>query len=392
MYSRTPLRTLPPLASAGLRLTPLLLAVWSCASSSALDSYRSPGASCHDRSLESGTAIVDAHVHFRPFGGPGVPFGELVSWLEDTGVRFANVYGIGQTLPDFSSCTYYLDCPGTPLTPSLENDLANAADFLADPPTDVHLTLSMTFPDLSRPASVLTGMQRLDEAYPGVFGWMGEVNLVKQAVFANGRGPVPAEVLAEWAPFMDVLRERDMPLAIHADLGNNDDPTLYLPLIEEVLRLYPDNRIVWMHMGLSRELTEMDPDRHVAILRSMLEGYPRLMIDISWRVLDDAYFSDPATRAVYIPFLNEYSERVLPGTDFLASIDKDIEVYRTELDVTSRILGHLDDTAFRNIALGENYFRLLGLDYTAPQVCRRPEPRSLVRLRGETDPRRAPST
>ena len=49
--------------------------------------------------------------------------------------------------------------------------------------------------------------------------------------------------------------------------------------------------------------------------------------------------------------------------------DKDIHVYRTELHVTSRILSDLNDTAFRNIALGQNYFRLLGLDYTAPPVC-----------------------
>ena len=175
---------------------------------------------------------------------------------------------------------------------------------------------------------------------------------------------------------METLRERGMPLAIHSDLGNDDDPTLYLPLMEEVLRLYPDNRIVWMHMGLSRELTEMDPHRHVAVMGSMLDRYPRLMLDISWRVIDDAYFSDAVRRAVYLPFLNEYSERILPGTDFLASRDKDIEVYRTELRVTSRILGHLDDVAFRNIALGENYFRLLGLDYTAPRVCGGAEQRS----------------
>ena len=32
-------------------------------------------------------------------------------------------------------------------------------------------------------------------------------------------------------------------------------------------------------------------------------------------------------------------------------------------------LNHAADEAFRNIALGENYFRLLGLDYTAPSIC-----------------------
>ena len=46
-----------------------------------------------------------------------------------------------------------------------------------------------------------------------------------------------------------------------------------------------------------------------------------------------------------------------------------LNVYRTELEVTSRINRYLTDAAFRNIALGENYFRLLGLAYEAPPVC-----------------------
>ena len=198
---------------------------------------------------------------------------------------------------------------------------------------------------------------------------MGEVNLVKQALFGNGQAPVPPTTLPKWAPFMEALRDRSIPLAIHADLGHDEEPTRYLPLMEDVLRLYPDNTIVWVHMGLSRELVEIDAARHVRIVKSLLDRYPKLLVDIAWRVLDDVYFLDPANRALYVSFLNEYSDRILPGTDFLASRDKHIDVYRTELQVTSRILRDLNDTAFRNIALGQNYFRLLDLDYTAPPVC-----------------------
>ena len=141
-------------------LTGALLAVASCVSSSALALYETSDAPCYDRALEPQTAVVDAHLHFRPFGGPEIPFEELVSYLEETGVLFANVYGIGQTLPDSSSCTYYLDCPGTPLTPSLDNDLANAAEYVTNPPSRVHLTMSMTFPDLARPATILPAIAR----------------------------------------------------------------------------------------------------------------------------------------------------------------------------------------------------------------------------------------
>ena len=334
-----------------------------------LDAFRPGAAACYDRAAQPYTAVVDTHLHFRPFGGPAVPFEEVVRYLEETGVLFANVYGIGQMLPASSPCTYYLDCPGTPVTPTLLNDFVNAANYLTKTPAGIHLTLSMTFPDLARPESVVEGIEILDAEYPSLFRWMGEVNLVKQAQFANDHEPVPAAAIGEWTPFMDTLRERGIPLAIHSDLGNDDDPTRYVPLMEEVLRQYPDNAIVWVHMGLSRELTTMDAAQHIELLASMLDRHPGLLLDVSWRVLDDAYFSQPEARAAYIPLLNRHSERILPGTDFLASGDKDLEVYRTELDVTSRIFSYLDDEAFRNIALGENYFRLLDLEYEAPPIC-----------------------
>ena len=350
-------------------LPPMLGEAQPAAATLTLDAFQGEGAACYDRASQPYTAVVDSHLHFRPFGGPALPFDEVVQYLENTGVRFANVYGIGQMLPVNSDCTYYLDCVGTLVSPTMKNDFVNAMNFLASGSDEVHLTMSMTFPDLEEPDSVLVGMRLLDDEFPGVFSWMGEVNLVKQALFGNFHAVVPLATIPRWAPFMAVLRFRGTPLAIHSDLGNDADPTQYLPWIEEVLRLYPHNKIVWMHLGLSRELVAIDPDTHIGILESLLDRYPNLMVDISWRVIDDNVFSDPELRDRYIPFLNAYSDRVLPGTDFVASANKNFDIYRAELDVTSRILGHLDDAAFRNIALGENYFRLMGLDYVAPEIC-----------------------
>ncbi len=350
-------------------LPPMLGESQPAAATLTLDAFQGEGAACYDRASQPYTAVVDSHLHFRPFGGPALPFDEVVQYLENTGVRFANVYGIGQMLPVNSDCTYYLDCIGTLVSPTMKNDFVNAMNFLASGSDEVHLTMSMTFPDLEEPDSVLVGMRLLDDEFPGVFSWMGEVNLVKQALFGNFHAVVPLATIPRWAPFMAVLRFRGTPLAIHSDLGNDADPTQYLPWIEEVLRLYPHNKIVWMHLGLSRELVAIDPDTHIGILESLLDRYPNLMVDISWRVIDDNVFSDPELRDRYIPFLNAYSDRVLPGTDFVASANKNFDIYRTELDVTSRILDHLDDAAFRNIALGENYFRLMGLDYVAPEIC-----------------------
>lgn len=324
---------------------------------------------CYDRNTQLYTSVVDAHNHFRPFGGPAIPMYELDDYFRRTGVLFVNVFGIGQTLPTDSSCTYYLDCPGTKVEPGIKSDFRNASNYLEYIPEGIHLTLSMSFPDLANPQDIKRQMQQLDAKYPNLFSWMGEVNLVKQAIFRNGHEATPIDKIAEWAGFMEMLREKNMPITIHSDLGNDDEPTKYLGLMEKVLELYPDNKIVWAHMGLSNELKHIDPSKHIAIVKLLLDKHPNLMVDISWRVIYENYFEQSDSRKMYVDFLNQYSDRILPGTDFVASRDKDFLVYAEEVEVTSRINMYLDNKAFRNIALGENYFRLLNLGYRAPDIC-----------------------
>lgn len=335
-----------------------------------LASFANDKAPCYDRKTEPYTAVVDTHLHFRPFGGEAIPLAEMTDYFRKTGVRFANMYGIGQILPVDSSCIYYLDCPGTPALPSIKNDFVNAANLLELKPKDVHLTLSMTFPDLAKPDEIVSMIKLYDKEYPQMFKWMGEANLIKQALLNNHHQPANRQEIEQWKAFMAILRERKIPINIHADLGNDNEPTKFLPLFEYALKLYPDNKIVWAHMGLSKELSKMPAAQHVQIVQSLLDKYPNLMLDISWRVLYDNYFSKPEARKLYVDMLNRYSERILPGTDFVASRAKQFEVYREELQVTSDIHKDLNDTAFRNIALGQSYFTLLGMPYQAPQICR----------------------
>ena len=340
-----------------------------CTSYRELSAYHQNEVECFDRKTEPYTSVVDTHLHFRPFGGPAIPFAEVEEYLDKSGVRFVNVYGIGQSLPIDSTCTYYLDCPGTPALPSIKNDFVNAANYLREKPEDAHMTLAMTFPDLANPEQVVKQIKLFDIEYPGLFKWMGEVNLVKQALFNNHHKATPLESIKKWSEFMAILEERGIPIAIHSDLGSNSDPTKYLYLMEEVLKLYPENKIVWVHMGLSKELSDFDPDKHIQIMKSYLDSNKNLMLDISWRVINDNYFNTAQSREKYVAFFNDYSDRILPGTDFVAARTKDYDVYEEELEVNSRINQYLSDEAFRNIALGQNYIRLLNLAYQAPQIC-----------------------
>lgn len=327
------------------------------------------GQKCFDRKKEPYTFVVDTHVHFRPFGGAAIPFKELNEYFKKTGVLFVNVYGIGQSLPVNSKCSYYLDCPGVPALPSIKNDFVNAANYIELKPQGVHLTLSMTFPDLAQPQNIVKLINLYDKEYPKTFKWMGEVNLNKQALLRNHHQPASEENIEDWKDFMQILKERNIPITIHSDLGTSVDTTKFLHLMEYVLKLYPDNKIIWAHMGLSKELKAMDAAEHIQIMSFFLNKYPNLILDISWRILEDNHFSK--NRSLYVSFLNSYSNRILAGTDFVASRKKTFEIYRDELKVTSKINQYLNDEAFRNIALGNNYFRLLSLNYQAPQICKK---------------------
>merc|ERR1719221_131118 len=144
---------------------------------------------------------------------------------------------------------------------------------------------------------------------------MGEINVVKQALWRNNLGfPVSPEKITKFAPFMNELQATNMPILLHCDLGSDAEPTKYLTLMDQILSLYPSNKIIWAHFaGISKELTPLRPKSaeplfapaHVKIIRERLKMYPNLLIDLSWDVLYNEIYSDPVKLAYYVDLVNE---------------------------------------------------------------------------------------
>ena len=304
---------------------------------------------CYDRRINDNWAVVDAHLHPRPFGGSPVAFPDLIGRMRRAGILFTTLYGIGQRLPINSTCTYYLNCPGTPITPSLKNDFFNAqsvldnAALLADD-LGPQITLSMSFVDLHEPAANLEKMKVLQGEFPGMFKWVGEINLVKQALWPNSQGlPVNITSIKDWKPFMDEFLKQDIPLALHSDLGNEKKGLEFLPLMDEVLKTYPNNKIIWVHMaGLSKQLNPqlaaasllqipVTIEHHVSMIEERLKKYPKLSIDLSWDILYDELYSTKDEERPYVKLINKYPTRFLSGSDHLASADKTEDKYSTAL-------------------------------------------------------------
>ena len=60
-----------------LSCLPLLVSAWAiagCVSEPTMETFRTDDPPCYDRSIQPQTAVVDTHVHFRPFGGSAIPF------------------------------------------------------------------------------------------------------------------------------------------------------------------------------------------------------------------------------------------------------------------------------------------------------------------------------
>jgi len=227
----------------------------------------------------------------------------------------------------------------------------------------------------------------------------------------------------------------------------------HLQVWDAILSRYSNVNIVWAHIGLSKELRSLHPLVHSHIMRELFNRHPNLHADVSWDILaklllmnydaedtieqyhpdnhndfdqDAAAFIFNQTHvkevrrklhgdvwlhhkesvhatgsqkvlggpthamALYLGILEEYSDRFVTGTDFVASFGdaesypglkeykfpatgcvKDKANHARQVTDTSSINMFLSDNAFRNIVLGNNYFRLAGISdkFSPPPIC-----------------------
>ncbi len=239
---------------------------------------------------------------------------------------------------------------------------------------------------------------------------------------------------------------------------NSPNPRLFkkiqhLQVWDSILKRYPDLKVIWAHVGLSKELKNFHPLVHKHILETFFERYPNLHADVSWDVLpkmvlmnfkegntatrfehhmhedfhstaadlfnktavtkmrqmlhDDVWVDEQDEHAVsgsqggaiggptyamaiYLKTVNKYPDRFITGTDFVASYGsakkypglqkykypasgcvKDVANHARQYTDTSSINMFFENEAFRKIVLGENYFRLAGIDdkFAPPPIC-----------------------
>ena len=59
----------------------------------------------------------------------------------------------------------------------------------------------------------------------------------------------------------------------------------HLKVWDTLLSKFPKLKVVWAHLGLSKELKHLDPSVHVFIIEKLFKRHPNLYADVSWDVL-----------------------------------------------------------------------------------------------------------
>lgn len=138
------------------------------------------------------------------------------------------------------------------------------------------------------------------------------------------------------AQMIELAREKQLVLQPHTDL----------PGMQILLNKAADLQVIWAHGGF---------DVPIDTLKSLLDRYPGLMIDLSFReglLIDNQQLTEE-----WRVFLNEYSTRFLTGMDtYKPSRWADLPVLA---DRAKNWLGQLDKSAAENIAY-KNFERLFG--------------------------------
>ncbi len=315
---------------------------------------------------------IDSNIHFKGYGNQSLPFETIIKWLIETNILFCTITGLGQSLPFDSACQYYLNCPNEKVKNTILKDLQIGMDlnkYYQKYKNQIIILFAASFVDLNKPEKSVDYIKLLNHLFDPNIKSIGETNVCKPILKFNDYHCIDPKIIPKWKDLMFYLEKHQIPILLHCDLGDKENPTKYLYLMKNICSTYPNNKIIWPHMGISKESYTIHTDLHLQIMKELLQTYPHLYIDLTWTVLYDLLFkNNPEKCKKYASFFNQYSKRFLPGTDFVASSNKTFDNYLNELHQTSYIYKYIDNHAFRNIVLGQNYIDLYKLPYQAPYL------------------------
>lgn len=268
--------------------------------------------------------IIDSHLHFLDFTQDSDGFPALTRAMDACGVSEAVVFGMPMVkkwdylmkdrplyyMSDDSRCYYY---SGT------DYILANELLSLPYEMRRRFHPFCCGFDCTDKYAA--TQIERLLKMYPNFWCGIGELMSRHDALTALTYGEGVHMDSPAFKLIYDLAADYELPVLVHHNLSPQYGKS---PIYEEELRRAvehnPKCRIIWAHVGVSREIKL---EELLIIAGDLLHSYPNLYVDISWLFYNNYVLEDYTggsadigiSLEMWAALIEKYSDRVMIGSD-----------------------------------------------------------------------------
>ena len=268
--------------------------------------------------------IVDSHLHFLDFTQDSDGFPALAKAMDLSGVSEAVVFGIPMVkkwdslmpnrplyyMSNDSRCYYY---SGT------DHILAHELLSLPDELRRRFHPFCCGFDCTDKNAA--TQIERLFKMYPDLWCGIGELMSRHDDLTALTYGEGVRMDSPAFRLIYDLAADYGVPVLVHHNLSPQYSG---VPLYEDELRAALEHnrscRIIWAHVGVSREIRL---EELLIIAGNLLHDNPNLYVDISWLFYDNYVRGDMMQETgdpeifsdMWAALIEKYSDRFMLGTD-----------------------------------------------------------------------------
>ena len=299
--------------------------------------------------------INDAHCHYVNFIQNTDGIDVLLEQMDNAGVDNIVLFGLSITklwaVFDPVRPVYY-DDNDSPAYYYAFTDviLAEAIEKLSKKQKDRIYPMICGFNPVDK--NGLDHIKRMVEMYPDLWVGIGEVFFRHDDLTRMIYGRNATANYAAMEPVYKYAAEKNLPMWIHSDIGDpvSNKPT-FLFEMEEAIKNNPKTKIVWCHIGDTRDVNIKGlPETTIRLLKT----YPNLYYDISWVVFEQIIAPEGKPDPEWVAIFEQFPERFMVGTDKIGGFSDYIQTIR-KYDI---LFDALTPETAKKLA-SENIFELL---------------------------------
>jgi hypothetical protein len=136
----------------------------------------------------------------------------------------------------------------------------------------------------------------------------------------------------------------------------------HLKVWDALLARYPYVKIVWAHMGLSKELKRLHPIVHSHIMMKLFDTYPNLMTDVSWDVIAKMLLVNHNDGPINPLLHDSHEDFDKDASDFLFNQTHVTELRAKLHAVFDEVKDDVHATGSANVILGPTFAMAMYLD------------------------------